>query len=95
MKIARRRIGQLCVLVVVLVGFFLMLRWFEHYQVYHPSREFIASGKVFKRPFEDVYFQSKDGFKLNGWFLPAATNSPRSGLVVLLCHGNGGNIHMP
>ncbi len=92
MKIARPRIRQLCVLVLLLFSSLLMLRWFEHSQVYHPSREFIASAKAFNRPFEDVYFRSKDGLKLNGWFFPGNTNSSRSGLVVLVCPGNGGNI---
>src|SRR2546430_1829008 len=44
------------------------------------------------RPFEDVTFAAKDGTKLNGWFFPSNTNSSRSHLAVLLCHGNAGNI---
>jgi alpha-beta hydrolase superfamily lysophospholipase len=39
-----------------------------------------------------VHFRAEDGVELNGWFFPAETNSPRSSLVVLLCHGNAGNI---
>lgn len=70
----------------------IMLRWFEHSQVYHPDRILTATGAELGRPFEDVYFQASDGVKLNGWFFPADTNSARSALVVLLCHGNGGNI---
>jgi hypothetical protein len=70
----------------------LMLRWFEHSQVYHPTRVMDASGAELGRPFEDVYFKTEDGVRLNAWFFPAATNSARSSLVVLLCHGNGGNI---
>jgi fermentation-respiration switch protein FrsA (DUF1100 family) len=69
-----------------------MLRWFEHSQVYHPSRFMEATGAELRRPFQDVYFKTQDGIKLNGWFFPANSNSPRSRLVVLLCHGNGGNI---
>jgi alpha-beta hydrolase superfamily lysophospholipase len=69
-----------------------MLRWFEHSQVYHPNRELIATAGALNRPFEDVHFKSKDGLKLNGWFFPGDTNSSRSGMVVLVCHGNGGNI---
>ncbi|HZR18337.1 MAG TPA: alpha/beta hydrolase [Verrucomicrobiae bacterium] len=65
----------------------LMLRWFEHNQVYHPSRVMDATGAELGRPFEDVYFDSEDGVQLNGWFFPGNTS-----LVVLLCHGNGGNI---
>ncbi|NLE67132.1 MAG: alpha/beta hydrolase [Lentisphaerae bacterium] len=39
-------------------------------------------------PFEDVSFGTRDGEKLNGWFVPA----PGAGATVLMCHGNGGNI---
>jgi uncharacterized protein len=71
---------------------FLMFRWFEHSQVYHPSREMGATGAELGRPFEDVRFKASDGVELNGWFFPANTNSPRAHLAVLLCHGNAGNI---
>lgn len=70
----------------------IMLRWFEHSQVYHPSRVLEATGAELGRPVQDVYFRTEDGIQLNGWFFPADTNTTRSGLVVLLCHGNGGNI---
>ena len=69
-----------------------MLRWFEHNQVFHPTRVLEASGADLGRPFEDVFFRSKDGIQLNGWFFPANTNSPRGSIVILVCHGNGGNI---
>ncbi len=75
-----------CLLVVI------MLRWFEHSQIYHPSRVLDATGAELGRPFEEVHFRASDGVELNGWFFPADTNSPRGCLVVLLCHGNGGNI---
>ena len=70
----------------------LMLRWFEHNQVYHPNRVLTASGAALGRPFEDVRFKASDGVELNGWFFAAATNSPRARVAVLFCHGNGGNI---
>lgn len=69
-----------------------MLRWFEHSQVYHPDRVFMASGAELGRPFEDITFKASDGVELNGWFFPANTNSARGHLAVLLCHGNAGNI---
>src|SRR5207244_7925851 len=71
---------------------FLMLRWFEHSQVYHPDRILAASGAELGRPYEDVSFKASDGVELNGWFFPANTNSPREQLAVLVCHGNAGNI---
>jgi fermentation-respiration switch protein FrsA (DUF1100 family) len=70
----------------------IMLRWFEHTQVYCPDRILHATGAELGRPFEDVYFRAGDGVELNGWFFPSDTNSPHSSKVVLLCHGNGGNI---
>jgi fermentation-respiration switch protein FrsA (DUF1100 family) len=69
-----------------------MLRWFEHRQVYIPSTQMEASGADLGRPFEDVYFETSDSVRLNGWFFPADQNAPRSHLVILLLHGNAGNI---
>jgi fermentation-respiration switch protein FrsA (DUF1100 family) len=81
---------------LALLGFCLvapiMLRWFEHSQIYCPDRVLNATGAELGRPFEDVYFRTGDGVELNGWFFPSDTNSARSSQVVLLCHGNGGNI---
>ena len=79
----------------VLVGVCLllfMLRWFEHSQVYHPSWVFDTTGAELKRPFENVEFRASDGVRLRGWFFPADTNSACADWVVLVCHGNGGNI---
>ena len=51
-----------------------------------------AEAANLRRPFEDVRFKAGDGVELNGWFFPAATNSPRVHIAFLICHGNGGNI---
>jgi uncharacterized protein len=87
-KLAKALIALLitCLLLV------LMLRWFEHAQVYHPDRVLAATGAELGRPFEDVVFKASDGVELNGWFYPAGANSPRAGMAVLFCHGNAGNI---
>jgi len=79
-------------LVVACALLILMLRWFEYSQVYHPDRVLGASGAELGRPFQDVLFASKDGVELNGWFYPALTNSARGSMVLLICHGNAGNI---
>src|SRR5690606_34519752 len=44
-------------------------------------------------PYEDVHFQSADGTRLHGWFLPARPEpgAPRRGLIYFL-HGNAENI---
>ena len=69
-----------------------MLRWFEHRQVYAPFARMDWSPAAAGWAFEDVYLNAADGVRLNGWFLPAPTNAPQSRRVVLVLHGNGGNI---
>jgi len=92
MKQPRNWLRRFAIALIVLLLIFFMMRWFEHAQVYHPSRIMACTGTELGRPVEDVLFKSTDGTELNGWFFPATTNSPRVSLVVLLCHGNAGNI---
>lgn len=75
-----------------LVLIVVLLRWFERSQVYQPSRAWDANPAELGRQFEDVFFNTSDGVRLDGWFYPAETNSPRARIAVLYCHGNGGNI---
>jgi alpha-beta hydrolase superfamily lysophospholipase len=88
----RRWLVRLGKTVLVLAVLFMLLRWFEHKQTYHPSRTLYVSGAELGRPWEEARFATADGVQLHGWFFPAATNSPHAHLAVLLCHGNGGNI---
>ncbi len=52
----------------------------------------VARGADLGRPFEDVYFKTSDGVRLNGWYFPADKAAPRFHLVFLLLHGNAWNI---
>lgn len=80
-------------LAVWLVILYLMLRWFEHRQVYHPLSRMDTTGAELSRPFENIEdLQAPDGVPLHAWFYPADAGSPRQHLVFLLCHGNAGNI---
>jgi pimeloyl-ACP methyl ester carboxylesterase len=69
-----------------------MFYWFEHKQVYHPSRRMELSGAELGRPWEDVSFQAADGTALNGWWFPTDPPPGHKPKAVLLCHGNAGNI---
>jgi len=87
------RIGRLvviCVLGVMIIC--LMLHWLEQRLVYFPTRQLVVQPDSLGRAFESVTFEASDGTQLHGWFFPADTNSPRRRFVVLVCHGNGGNI---
>ena len=68
------------------------LRQFEHSLVYRPSKDAIPWPSEIGETRQDVYFATTDGVKLNACFFPAATNSPRKQMVILVCHGNGGNV---
>ncbi len=92
MRLAQKPAKVLLRLLAACLLVFLMLRWFEHSQVYHPERAMAATGAELGRPFEEVFFKAADGIELNGWFFPAATNSQRRQLAVVFCHGNAGNI---
>ncbi len=88
----RNRIRNWGGLLLAISAGFIVLRYFEYSQVYHPDRVLSASGAELGRPFENVAFAAGDGVELNGWFFPGNTNSRRARLAVLICHGNAGNI---
>jgi len=88
----RARLKRVIRLAIAIVLLLVMLRWFEHSQVYLPSRALEAAPAELGRAFEDARFKADDGVALHGWFFPADTNSPRARIAFLICHGNGGNI---
>ena len=79
-------------LLAAILIFGLMLRWFEHHQVYAPTRAHDASPTELGRPFEDLTLTTEDGLRIHGWYFPAEPDSARARFVALVCHGNGGNI---
>src|SRR5437773_2110482 len=89
---ARKRIFLFARLLIAVLLIYIMLRWFEHSQVYHPDKTVTTTGAELGRPLENVFFKTSDHVELNGWFFPATANSARSQIAVLICHGNAGNI---
>lgn len=69
-----------------------MLRRFEYSRVFRPERDWQATPAGVGRSFKDWFFTSADGVRLNAWFFSAADDSPRRDSVLLICHGNAGNI---
>jgi fermentation-respiration switch protein FrsA (DUF1100 family) len=63
---------------------------FQTRLVYYPSvgRELLLTPKTAGLEYEDVRLAAADGVRLHGWFIPVT--APRG--VVLLFHGNAGNI---
>jgi fermentation-respiration switch protein FrsA (DUF1100 family) len=89
MKKAQRRWIALLLFGICIAEVYVLLRQFEHKQVYYPSRRMEAAPTHLNRPFEDVFIPVEHGERINAWYFPA-TNA--SAPMVLVCHGNAGNI---
>lgn len=80
----------------VAVGLYLcilVLLWlFESHLIYFPGqqRTLVAPPSRLELPIERVEFPTDDGVTLVGWTMPAGADS--SGLWLLICHGNAGNL---
>ncbi len=61
---------------------------FQSRYVYFPERILLADPGSIGLDFENVSFETEDGVRLSGWFIPE--ENARG--VVLFCHGNAGNI---
>ncbi len=74
-------------LALALLGLFLL--WYRQRQlIYFPSQAVPPAAAVLPGS-EEVAFDTEDGLRLRGWFVPAAGEP--SGLTVLVLNGNGGN----
>lgn len=60
----------------------------EHGFIFFPEKQIEATPRDHGLAYEEIYFRTDDGLRLNGWWIPG-TGSP---LTILWFHGNGGNI---
>ena len=65
----------------------LLWTYVEKRFVFFPTYEVESTPDQLGLTYEDVSFNTADGFKLNGWFVPGTTD-----FTWLCFHGNGGNI---
>ena len=56
--------------------------------IYYPERDLTSDPRDIGLPFENVSFETNDGLRLSGWFVPKDDSRG----VLLFCHGNAGNI---
>ena len=78
-------LNLLITLAIVYVAIALLVVWREPNFIYYPTRDMAAPPDRY----EDVWLTTSDGVRINGWFVPAISNS---NLTVLFCHGNAGNL---
>jgi len=62
--------------------------WLNGKLIYQPRAGVEATPTQAGLPFTETWIQAADGPRLQAWLIPNASTSP----VILLCHGNGGNI---
>ena len=87
--LTRKRLIALTVaLVLGCAAFVYGLRSLEAAMTFRPSR--MAAAQVIPARAENVWFNSADGTRLNGWFFPSQSKPELATLIFF--HGNGGNI---
>jgi len=69
---------------VILAGAY----FFQGNLLFIPGREMIATPESVGLSYKDHYFETEDGVKIHGWFIP----NVESDKIVQLSHGNAGNI---
>lgn len=80
---------QIITIILVCAFFvFAYLKYFEKKGIYYPLRKIEITPSDYGLKYEDIFFESAPGVKLNGWFVPA--NGAQG--TLLFCHGNAGNI---
>ena len=62
--------------------------WLNRKLLYAPSPDLLASPQSVGFAFEDLKLPSAKDVDIEGWYVPGADGQP----IVLLCHGNGGNM---
>ena len=60
----------------------------EQRMIFHPSAPIESTPAQAGLEFEDIYFTTRDGVRLNGWFIP----HPDARSTLIWFHGNAGNI---
>ena len=82
-------LGRISLLILIfLFSIFAYLKYFEKKGIYYPRKDIVVTPANCGIKYEDTFFASEDGLRLNGWFIPA--ENPRG--TLLFCHGNAGNI---
>ncbi|HOW59680.1 MAG TPA: alpha/beta hydrolase [Candidatus Omnitrophota bacterium] len=79
---------RLAFLFLMIGALFLALRFLEIRALYFPLKTLQEDPSSHGLLFENIFFETADHYKLNGWFIPAAGAQE----TILFCHGNAGNI---
>lgn len=79
------------ILISIFISIFLIfayLKYFEYKGIFYPAKEVDFTPEYIGLKYNDIYLDTDDGLRLNGWFIPE--DNARG--TILFCHGNAGNI---
>ena len=85
-KVVIYRITLYIVTAIVLLVIY--VKYLENHSIFFPTKNIELNPESINLPFEDIFLETKDNIKINGWFIPY--NNAK--YTVLFCHGNAGNI---
>jgi fermentation-respiration switch protein FrsA (DUF1100 family) len=78
----------LVIAVLLLIASLMLVRYLEAKAVFFPSRTMENIPSHMGLAYEDVYFQTSDGVKINAWLV----RNPNAVATVIFAHGNAGNM---
>jgi fermentation-respiration switch protein FrsA (DUF1100 family) len=84
----RRLVGLLLMLAAALLALTLLMLAFERRLIYFPVRVLDLEPGALGLHHEEAFLVAEDGVRIHAWLLPLAG----ARRVVLVCHGNAGNI---
>ncbi len=76
-------------LILIVVGFILWLRWNEPRMLYYPTRQIDQTPDQLGFKYENVTLTTSDGVRINGWYVLCGREAK---LTILFFHGNAGDI---
>lgn len=74
--------------VFFIIIFVIGIRYIEKRSIYFPMKGIFTSPGTVGLSYEEIYFETSDSKRLNGWFIP----NDKAKFTVIFCHGNAGNI---
>jgi len=80
------RIFIYLILAIALMAIY--VKYLERRNLFFPFREIECTPQAIGLSYEDIYFTTEDGKKINGWFIPAK----EAKRTILFFHGNAGNV---
>jgi hypothetical protein len=86
--IQRLAMQILIIFILLMAWITLYVKYFERRGIYYPTSSIEMTPYHYGLDYQEVYFSTADGLKLNAWFIKTQT----SVATILFLHGNAGNI---